>query len=118
MKYSWVKPMVQFLAPLVVLAILIVFVILKFAWRKVRYERSRQEVADLLDAFLEGRERPWAWDTFLSFQLKDEELEGIRLRCAKLDAEFPPDEKGRFCSEEGIRVIRGYIGQLRKWGER
>ena len=106
--------MLKFLAPIaVILIVVVVVVVWKFTTRSNKYERSRLEVADLLSAFLEGND-PWAWDTFLSFPLKDEQLEAIRIRCANLADEFPPQCKGQLCSDNGLEVIRTYIMDLRK----
>ena len=73
---------------------------------------SRGEVARTLQNFLEGTGYEWAWDDFTSFPLEDNELERIKTRCATLDSEFPPVEKGHFCGEEGLAVIRRYVKEL------
>ena len=76
--------------------------------------RSRLEVAQLLADFLEGTGNPLAWDGFtLGSRFDDERLEQIRLRCAGLSQEFPPETRGEYCSEQGLEVIRGYIAELR-----
>jgi hypothetical protein len=73
---------------------------------------SRVEVARILQDFLEGTGNKWAWDDFTSFPLEDIELERIRAKCATLDSEFPPVERGHFCGEEGLSAIRRYIKEL------
>jgi len=78
-----------------------------------RVMRTREEVAKILEDFLSSRGGEWDWDDFLSFSLDDRELEAIRVRCAKLDLEFPSIEKGPFCGPQGFETIRGYIRQLR-----
>jgi hypothetical protein len=106
--------MLRYLPVILVVALLGAFAILKLLTYNRKYKRSRRQVADSLDSFL-GEENGWkAWDTFLSFPLEDEELEKIRIRCANLDQEFPPDIPGQFCSDKGIEVIRAYIAELRK----
>jgi hypothetical protein len=76
--------------------------------------RSRLEVAQLLADFLTGKAHPLAWDGFtLGSQFDDERLEQIRLRCAGLSQEFPPEKRGEYCNEQGLEVIRGYIAELR-----
>jgi hypothetical protein len=106
--------MLKFLPVILVVALLGAFAILKLLTYNRKYKRSREQVADLLDSFL-GEESGWrAWDTFLSFPLKDEKLERIRIRCANLDREFPPDTDGHFCGDKAIDVIRTYIAELRK----
>jgi hypothetical protein len=75
--------------------------------------RTREEVARILEDFLASRGGAWDWDDFISLPLDDQELEAIRIRCAKLDSEFPAAEKGHFCGPQGFEIIRGYIRQLR-----
>jgi len=79
-----------------------------------KHKLSNQEVAQILDDFLIGKGSDWAWDDFTSgMSFEDEQLEKIRLRCAGLGDEFPPDHRSEFCNEQGRRVIRDYIDQLR-----
>ena len=103
----------RFIPVIVILGLVGAFVIFKVLTRNKRYKRTSTEVADLLEAFLLPTGDPWAFDTLTSFPLEDEELEKIRIRCANLDSEFPPEIKGHFCGEKGLEVIRGYISQLR-----
>ena len=103
----------RFIPLIVILGLAGVFVIFKLLTRNKRYKRTPAEVADLLEAFLSATGDPGASDTLISFPLEDEELEKIRVRCAKLDSEFPPETKGHFCGEKGLQVIRSYISQLR-----
>lgn len=75
---------------------------------------SRNEVASLLEDFLAGKGGEWDWDDFITAtELHDEQLEAIRLRCAKLDSEFPPTKRGKYTNENGLEVIREYIRKLR-----
>jgi hypothetical protein len=106
--------MIRFLPVILVVALLGAFAILKLLTYNKKYKRSRNQVADLLDSFLGEENGSKAWDAFLSFPLEDENLETIRIRCANLDREFPPDIDGQFCSDKGIEVIRAYIAELRK----
>jgi hypothetical protein len=106
--------MIRFLPVILVVALLGAFAILKLPTYNKKYKRSRNQVADLRDSFLGEENGSKAWDAFLSFPLEDENLETIRIRCANLDREFPPDIDGQFCSDKGIEVIRAYIAELRK----
>jgi hypothetical protein len=106
--------MIRFLPVILVVALLGAFAILKLLTYNKKYKRNRNQVADLLDSFLGEENGSKAWDAFLSFPLEDENLETIRIRCANLDREFPPDIDGQFCSDKGIEVIRAYIAELRK----
>jgi hypothetical protein len=76
---------------------------------------SRLEVANILERFLDGHGKPFAWDNFtLGMSFDDELLEGIRLRCAGLSEEFPPEDPDCYCSEDGLNLIREYVQQLRR----
>jgi hypothetical protein len=75
---------------------------------------SNQEVAQILEDFLEGRGKPLAWDGFTQgMSFEDQNQEKIRIRCARLSEEFPPDSSNQYCNEQGVSVIREYIKQLR-----
>jgi hypothetical protein len=75
---------------------------------------SNREVAKILEDFLEGTGNPPAWDGFtLGMSFEDERLEQIRIRCAGLSQEFPPNAPNEYCDEQGRDVIRGFIRELR-----
>ena len=83
------------------------------AWIK-RSQMSKQEIARVMEDFLEGRDKSLSWDSYtLGRSFEDKNLEEMRLRCANLTFEFPPSNKNEYCNEEGRAVIRNYIKQLR-----
>lgn len=83
------------------------------AWTDKR-TGTNQEVAQILEDFLEGTGSRWAWDDFtLGMSFEDKNLEEIRIRCAGLTQEFPSDNPNEFCNEQGREVIRGYVKQLK-----
>jgi hypothetical protein len=80
-----------------------------------KYKLSNHEVAQILEDFLDGSGSRWAWDDFtLGMSFEDKNLEEIRIRCAGLGQEFPPDNPNEFCSEQGRNIIRDCARQLRK----
>ena len=82
-------------------------------WIK-KYRLTRQEVAQLLENFLDGKGNPMAWDGFtLGMSFDDEEMETIRIRCANLSQEFPPEKPGEYCNERGRKVVRDYIEAMK-----
>jgi hypothetical protein len=82
-------------------------------WVK-KYKLSREEVAKILQDFLDGTGKTLAWDGFtLGMSFEDEYLENLRLRCANLSREFPPWHPNEYCNERGREVIRQYIKELR-----
>jgi hypothetical protein len=79
-----------------------------------KYKLTNQQIAQILDDFLEGRGSPAAWDGFtLGMSFDDAEHEKIRLRCLRLGEEFPPANPSEYCNEQGREVIRQYVTQLR-----
>ena len=79
-----------------------------------RFKMTRLDVARVLEEFLEGTGGPYAWDDYtLGMRFEDKQLEDIRLRCARLSEEFPPTQRGHYCSEPGLDVLREYVRQLR-----
>jgi hypothetical protein len=85
----------------------------KWLARRAGPRMSRAAVASTIESFLEGAGGPWDWDEFLSVPIGEPDLDKIRLRCAHLGEEFPPDRSGRFCGEGGIQVLRELVSQLR-----
>jgi hypothetical protein len=76
--------------------------------------QTRLRVATILEDFIEGRNGAWDWDAFLAERFGDQEIAEIQRRCTHLDTEFPPESRGRYCGEQGLKVIRGYIQQLKE----
>ena len=77
---------------------------------------TKEEVAKEIESFLRGTGGAFDWDEFCTFTLADPELDEIRARCAELDQEFPPGLSGGYCNEAGLKVLRGYVDQLRVAG--
>lgn len=75
---------------------------------------SRGEMADIIERFVDGICGPWDWDDFCSFPIVDPALDAIRVRCIGLPQEFPSSQKGHYCSEAGIAVLREMVKELRQ----
>jgi hypothetical protein len=79
-----------------------------------KHDLSREQVAKILEDFLEGRGGDWDWEGFTDGgALSDSLLEEIRLRSMNLPIEFPPTTRGEYANAEGKQVLRNYITQLR-----
>ena len=76
--------------------------------------RSRGEVADTIERFVDGICSRWDWDDFCTAPIIDLQLDAIRLRCVGLPEEFPSSQKGHYCSEAGIEVLREMVRELRQ----
>jgi len=79
-------------------------------------KRTREEVANTIEAFINSTGRQWDWDGFTSIRLDDPELEAIRQRCVALPVEFPPTAKTEYCSEAGMQIMRELLQKLRSTG--
>ena len=76
-------------------------------------KRTPQEVAETIEGFVNDTGSQWAWDGFISIRLDDPELEKIRQRCVAIRDEFPAPDPGNYCSEEGLKVMRQLVQDLR-----
>src|SRR5450432_139105 len=76
-------------------------------------KRTRGQVADTIEAFVDGAGRQWDWDGFTSIRLDDPALEAVRLRCVALPVEFPPATRTDYCGAAGLQVMRELVQGLR-----
>ena len=74
---------------------------------------TRTDVAKYIEDFLSGKDGPYDWDNFISVRIKnDADLEAMRLRIGGLPDQYPAD-RGGYCNEEGIKVLRQILDELR-----
>lgn len=76
-------------------------------------KRTREQVAETIEAFVNGTGRQWDWDGFTSIRIDDPELEAIRKRCVAMPVEFPPSNTKDYCSEAGMQAMRELAAGLR-----
>jgi len=79
--------------------------------------RTKQEVSDIIEHFIDGTGGKWDWDDFCSLRIADPDLDLIRVKCSGLDSTHPPAVKGHFCNENGIRLMREMVQSLRGSGK-
>lgn len=72
-----------------------------------------EEVAAIIERFLDGAGDVWDWDDFITRPLADDLLDTIRKHCATLREQYPPTEANRYTNERGEEILRGYVRQLR-----
>jgi hypothetical protein len=77
-------------------------------------KRTNLEVADIIEAFVEGTGGDWDWDDFCSFKIENHELDAIRLKCRNLSFTHPPPTRHMYCNEEGAQLLRAIVKDLRK----
>lgn len=80
----------------------------------LRARVTPDEVAQVIENFLSGEGGGWDWGEFLCVRIKDPEMDAIRERLAGLDEEFPPEEVGHYCSEDGLLILKSILKELRE----
>jgi len=74
---------------------------------------NTNEMADLIEHFLQGTGNEWEWDDFISVRQSNQQYERIRERCALLPVEFPSSDPQHYCNAEGLNVLRSIVDELR-----
>ena len=72
---------------------------------------TKAQVANVIEAFLNGTGGQWDWDEFTSCPISDPELDRVRQRCAALYDESAP--LGHYCGEDGFAEMRRMVETLR-----
>jgi hypothetical protein len=72
--------------------------------------RTRDEVADIIEGFMDDQSNPWAWDDFISFRIADPDLDKIREACNAL----PPGPLGQYTNAQGLATLRAFVVALRE----
>lgn len=75
--------------------------------------RTKQDVAAIMERFVDGVGAKWEWDDFCSSPTADPKLEAVRAQCTNLSFTHPSVEKEYFCSEDGIRLLQELTQKLR-----
>jgi hypothetical protein len=66
----------------------------------MKREARVREIAQILEDFLDEKGNDFDWDDFThGTPLRDQRLESIRVRCAGLTQEFPPEKPSEYCNE-------------------
>jgi hypothetical protein len=75
---------------------------------------THAEAAQAIETFLEGKAGEWDWDDFVSVRYADAVLEKARRECIAVPDKFPSNDPRRYCSAEGMEVLRGIARRLRE----
>ena len=76
---------------------------------------SYAEVADTLEAFVNGTGGQWDWDNYISATLFDDPyLQEVQRRMIYLSDEYPAPKGQGYCSPDGLAVIKRYVVDLRR----
>jgi hypothetical protein len=75
---------------------------------------SYNEMADVIERFVEGMSAPWEWEEyFLAAKYDDALLRYVQQRVLAVSFEFPPGAEGGYTNSEGFAVLRSLADQLR-----
>ena len=77
-------------------------------------KRTKREVAETIERFLDGTCGKWDWDDLCSITIEDPDLDHVRVLCSSACFTFPPTEKGHYCSAAGREYLRELARQLRQ----
>ena len=77
-------------------------------------ELTARKIAEIIEAFISDTGGEWDWDDFVSVRLKNKKLEEVRKKCAELPQKYPPKEKGQYCCDEGVDILRNIVIELRE----
>ncbi|HMI53346.1 MAG TPA: hypothetical protein VK525_17665 [Candidatus Saccharimonadales bacterium] len=78
-----------------------------------KVERTKLDVASIIEQFLDGTGGKRDWDDFCSFGISDPYLDSIRAQCIELDRTYPSTKKGHYCNDAGFDVMRRLVETLR-----
>lgn len=76
--------------------------------------RTREEIATIIERFLDGTGGKWDWDDLCSVKIEDPDLDHVRVLCSSTCITYPPTEKGHYCSSQGREYLRGLAQRLRE----
>jgi hypothetical protein len=75
---------------------------------------TRSEAAAIIEKFVADETDEYEWDDFTSVRYSDPLVESARRRCLAVHDEYPaPPGARRYCSEEGVIVLRSIAVALR-----
>ena len=75
---------------------------------------TNEDVANIIEAFLNGTGEKWEWDDFISIRQKDIYLENIRNICDTISLKYPSDKAGHYANDEGFKILKEIIKELRE----
>lgn len=99
----------MFIFFIIIAGIFIIFYLLS----KKRNRANPREIANIIERFINGKCSEWEWDDFISSPINNSSLDKIRVHCSKLKNEYPPTKSEEYINEEGLRVLRRYVNELR-----
>jgi hypothetical protein len=76
--------------------------------------RTKEQIAQIIEEFLDAKGSSWDWDDFISIRIDDPELDGVRRLCSDLPNLYPPNRESSYCSEKGLAILDEVRDTFRK----
>ena len=74
---------------------------------------TSEQVYNAIESFINGKGGDWDWDDFLYAPIKDPYLKEIQKKCENLPDEYPRRSPNEYCNEEGIKVLKQLLSDLK-----
>lgn len=98
-----------------IIAILALVGILLFKrWVDRQPDLTPDQVADLIEKFVDGIGGPYDWDDYISIPSRIPALEEIRRECEDVCVRFPPEKETEWCSPAGGAELRRLARKARQ----
>jgi hypothetical protein len=101
------------LTTLAIAALGLLTLIVVVAALPIRADRTREEVIEFIEGFINGTGSDRDWDEFTCVRIKDPDLDHVRRQCLAIDERFPPSQPGPYCDEFGLIELRRIVEELR-----
>jgi hypothetical protein len=74
---------------------------------------TKNEMANVIEAFINGQSGEWDWDEFISLKLSDPDLDAVRKLCSSLPEIDPSTDHRHYCGERGMEIMIRLVNDLR-----
>jgi hypothetical protein len=76
-------------------------------------QRAPNQVAEIIENFLNNKSASHDWDDFITFQIADPHLDAIRAQCLQLNSTHPPTKNTHWTNQTGLDLLRDLATRLR-----
>lgn len=83
----------------------------------MKLARTREEIASIIERFVQGTAAPYEWDDFCSLEISNTYLDRIREICCNVDRRFPTSNMRQYTSEFGAAFLLRVARALRERSE-
>jgi hypothetical protein len=76
--------------------------------------RVRNDIADIIERFVDKTDDVYVWDDFISIPTSDPDMELARRECLQIRRDNPSSSSKEWANEAGISLMRGLVERLRR----